>query len=206
MQSRRHLPARRRFLAISASAAALALLPQPSQAKLAILPEPLPPSTPIGSGAFTNAPGAWLRMIKRYPSLHPGKQSLAATASSRVREAELDHVNRLVNAQVQFRLDDRENWRPATTAGDCEDFAIRKLELLVKRFAWPRRSLTLATCRAETGQGHAVLLAHTSRGTYALDNRRADVMPWRALPYRWVAREEPGSPFALWRTIATEPA
>ncbi|HIP80230.1 MAG TPA: hypothetical protein EYH07_17455 [Kiloniellaceae bacterium] len=203
MPSRRPLPARRRFLAISASTVALALLPQRAQAKLAILPEPLPPSTPIGNGAFTNAPGARLRMLKRHPSLHPGKKELAAVASSRIREAELDHVNRLVNTEVRFRLDNREIWEPAAVSGDCEDFAIRKLELLVKRFGWPRNSLTLAICYAETGQGHAVLLAHTSRGSYALDNRRPAVLPWRALPYRWVAREEPGSPFALWRSIVT---
>lgn len=187
---------------MSIGAAALSLWPGQPQAKLATLPKPLPPSTPIGSGEFTAAPGAWLRMIKRFPALHPGKRALVAVTSTRVRETELDHVNRSTNAEVRFRLDGKEVWEPAITSGDCEDFAIRKLQLLTDRFGWPRRALTLAICRAETGQGHAVLLAHTSRGVYALDNRRPAVLPWRHLPYRWIAREEPGSPFALWRKIS----
>lgn len=142
-------------------------------------------------------------MIKRYPALHPGQKTLAVITSSRMRETELDHVNRSINTKVRFRLERKEVWEPAITSGDCEDFAIRKLQLLTARFDWPRQALTLATCHAETGQGHAVLLAHTSRGVYALDNRRPAVLPWRQLPYRWNAREDPGSPFALWRTISS---
>lgn len=192
---------RRFFLAAMTATATTAILPRQSQANLVVLPEPLPLSTPIGSGEFVNAPPAWLRFVERFPALHPGKVSLQRRASTKLREAELDYVQRLVNKEVLFTPEKRDVWLPAGRSGDCEDFAIRKLELLVQRFGWPRGALTLATCYAETGQGHAVLLAHTDRGVYALDNRRLPVMPWRALPYRWVAREAPGSPFALWRKI-----
>ncbi|HIP77818.1 MAG TPA: hypothetical protein EYH07_05075, partial [Kiloniellaceae bacterium] len=67
---------------------------------------------------------------------------------------------------------------------------------------WPRSALTLAACHIENGQGHAVLLVHTTQGVYALDNRRRGVEPWHRLPYKWIAREEPGAPFGLWRKLS----
>ncbi len=192
---------RRHLLAALTASLATAVLPRQSQANLVALPEPLPLSTPIGSGDFVHAPPAWLRLVKRFPALHPGSVQLQQRASTNLSEAELDYVQRLVNKEILFTPENKDVWLPASRAGDCEDFAIRKLQLLIQRFAWPRGALTLATCYAETGQGHAVLLAHTDRGVYALDNRRLPVTPWRDLPYRWVAREAPGSPFALWRKI-----
>ena len=192
---------RRCFLAATATSTVLAIRPGCLSASLTELPQPLPPSTAIGSGEFVAAPGGWLRLIKRYPEFHPGRFVLSPAASSKPREAELDHVQRLVNKSVRFRLEDRDTWQPATESGDCEDFSIKKLEILTRRFGWSRGALTIATCYAETGEAHAVLLAHTTRGVYVLDNRQEPVVPWRSLPYRWLAREEPGSPFALWREI-----
>jgi predicted transglutaminase-like cysteine proteinase len=195
---------RRHFLVtgLALAAPALGMLPGHAEAKLATLSKPLPPSTAMDSGKFVPAPAAWLRLIERFPALHPGKATLCSVASTTRREAELDHVQRLVNTGVRFRPESRDLWQPAALSGDCEDFAISKLARLTGEFGWPRGALTLATCRAESGQGHAVLLAHTARGTYVLDNRRAAVLPWRSLPYRWRAREEPGSPFDLWRALA----
>lgn len=196
---------RRGFMrgAITLSAAVLTagVLPAPAHARLTALPQPLPASTAIAGGDFVAAPAAWLRLVTRFPQLHPGKAKLCRVGATQAREAELVHVQRRVNASVRFQQEAEDLWQPAALSGDCEDFAICKLELLINEFGWPRGALTLATCSIESGQGHAVLLAHTERGAYVLDNRRAPVLPWRALPYRWRAREAPGSPFALWRAI-----
>ena len=140
--------------------------------------------------------------MKRLPALDPAATTLCCVDSQPQREAELVRVQRRVNGTMRFRKEPRDLWQFASLAGDCEDFAIRKLVLLTREYGWPRGALTLATCIAETGEGHAVLLAHTKRGTYVLDNRRAPVLPWQALPYRWRAREEPGAPFSLWRALA----
>jgi predicted transglutaminase-like cysteine proteinase len=193
---------RRHFLAAAATSLVLGIASRRAEAKLVALPQPLPPSTPIGEGKYVKAPAAWLRLVERFPDLHPGKFNPCRVASTKAREAELGHIQQLVNTSVRFRNEPKDVWRPAELSGDCEDIAIRKLQMLTRDFGWPRGALTLATCRAETGQRHAVLLAHTARGVYVLDNRRPAVLPWRALPYRWQAREEPGSPFALWRAIA----
>ncbi|WP_193367594.1 transglutaminase-like cysteine peptidase [Pelagibius marinus] len=192
---------RRGFMAAGAAGLALGALPGRASAKLIALPRPLPPSTAIAGGDFVAAPTAWLRLVARFPALHPGAIKPCRVPSTKLREAELVQVQREVNGKVRFQREAEDLWQPASLTGDCEDFAIRKLIILTREFGWPRGALTLATCTAETGQGHAVLLAHTERGAYALDNRRGPVLPWRALPYDWRAREAPGSPFALWRSI-----
>jgi predicted transglutaminase-like cysteine proteinase len=192
---------RREFMAAGAAGLALGALPGSAPAKLIALPRPLAPSTAIAGGDFVAAPAAWLRLVTRFPALHPGSTSPCRVPSTRLREAELVHVQREVNRKVRFQREAEDLWQPASLTGDCEDIAICKLIALTREHGWPRGALTLATCKAETGQGHAVLLAHTERGAYALDNRRGPVLPWRALPYDWRAREEPGSPFALWRSI-----
>lgn len=198
---------RRRFLAAASAelalgSLALGLLPGTAEAKLLALPRPLPPSSAIGSGAFVPAPPGWLQLVKRAPALDPASATLCCIDSQPQREAELVQVQNQVNGTMRFRKEVRDLWQLASLAGDCEDFAIRKLVLLTGEFGWPRGALTLATCRIETGEGHAVLLAHTERGTYVLDNRRPPVLPWQALPYSWRAREEPGAPFSLWRALA----
>ena len=201
---------RRRFLAAASAefalgglALALALSPGTAEAKLPALPRPLPPSSEIGSGTFVPAPTGWLQLVKRIPALDPAGATLCCIDSQPQREAELVRAQRQVNGTMRFRKETGDLWQLASMAGDCEDFAIRKLVILTRQFGWPRGALTLATCKAETGEGHAVLLAHTKRGTYVLDNRRAPVLPWRDLPYSWRAREEPGAPFSLWRALAT---
>lgn len=199
---------RRRFLAAASAQLALGSLgfvlhARAAEAKLAALSRPLPPSSTIGSGSFVPAPAGWLQLVKRIPSLDPAGATLCCIDSQPQREAELIQVQHQVNGTMRFRTEAWDLWQLASLAGDCEDFAIRKLVLLTREFGWPRGALTLATCKAETGEGHAVLLAHTKRGTYVLDNRRAPVLPWQALPYRWRSREEPGAPFSLWRALAT---
>lgn len=197
MLSRRHL------LCGLGGLAACAALPAAAQAAMTGLQGPLPPSSPMSAGAFVPAPSAWFALLRQRPELDPAHEAFEPMRLTVGRGAELIKVNKEINAAVRYRADaGRDFWEVGGREGDCEDIAIRKLQMLTRDFGWPRGALTLATCRAETGQRHAVLLAHTARGVYVLDNRRPAVLPWRALPYRWQAREEPGSPFALWRAIA----
>jgi len=57
--------------------------------------------------------------------------------------------------------------------GDCEDFAIGKLNRLVER-GWPIEQLRLACCYVETGEYHAVLAVDLEDRQMVLDNR----FPW----------------------------
>ena len=197
MLSRRHL------LCGLGGLAAAAALPAAAHAAMSGLPGPLPFSTAMSAGAFVPAPAAWFVLLRQFPELDPAGQPFAAAKLTIDRAAQIIKVNKEVNAAIRYRDDaDKDFWEVGGSEGDCEDFAIRKLQELTHGYAFPRGALTLAACRLDRGRGHAVLLVHSDKGVYVLDSLTPRVLPWRKLPYRWVAREEPGSPFRLWRALA----
>ena len=73
-----------------------------------------------------------------------------------------ERINSKVNASVSYMSDSEqhskpEHWVEAGTFGDCEDYALRKRELLLKA-GFARKDLHLACCWCETGEYHAALL------------------------------------------------
>ncbi len=194
---------RRRLIGVLAGVTATCALPAPGGANLTTLPATLPPSSAMRAAGFRAAPAAWFKLIKQHPELDLSAEPLAPVALTHAREVELALVHQQVNRLIRFRPDGPDRWQLVESEGDCEDYAIRKLFTLCQKYGWPRSALTLAACHIESGQGHAVLLVHSDRGVYALDNRRRHVEPWRRLPYRWIAREDPGAPFGLWRKLPT---
>lgn len=98
-----------------------------------------------------------------------------------MRLADLAEVNEEVNSLPYVADADRygrpEFWAEiSASGGDCEDFAIGKLNRLAAR-RWPIESLRLAACYVETGEYHAVLVAGTPTGDMVLDNRKPDPIP-----------------------------
>jgi len=167
------------------------------------LPGPLPLSTPMSAGDYVPAPAAWFALLREHPELDPAGSPLKPAKLTVRQAAELIQVNKEINAGMRYREDStRDVWEVGGREGDCEDYAIRKLSVLTQQYGFPRGALTLSACRLDRGRGHAVLLVHSDNGVYVMDNLTSRVLPWRKLPYRWVAREEPGAPFRLWRAIA----
>ena len=73
-----------------------------------------------------------------------------------------ERINSDVNASVSYKTDLEQYdkfdfWLEAKTLGDCEDYALRKRELLLKA-GFARKDLHLACCWCETGEYHAALL------------------------------------------------
>jgi len=190
-------------LGLGGVAATLAL-PAAAQAATLGLEGPLPVSSPMSAGRLIPAPAAWLNLLRNNPELTPRGSAFTPAHLSVARAAQLVKVNKEVNKAVAFRNDvsGDDFWEVADTQGDCEDYAIRKLKTLVDDHGFPRGALTLSACRLHDGRGHAVLLVHSSRGVYVMDSLTPRVLPWRKLPYSWVAREEPGAPFLLWRALS----
>ncbi len=107
--------------------------------------------------------------------------------------AVLDSVNRAVNSAVRPATDKEifgvpEFWTIPGSAGDCEDYAILKRRILIKR-GWPASALLLTVVRDENGEGHAVLTARTMQGDFVLDNKVDDVRLWHETPYKFVMRQ-----------------
>src|SRR3546814_515145 len=141
----------------------------------------MPTRTP-GRSAATRAiartlPSASCRSSPAAPAFRPAPPPWP-------RAAQLIAVNKRVNAALRYRDDaDEDLWEVGGHEGDCEDFAIRKLQELTRGYGFPRGALTLAACRLDRGRGHAVLLVHSDKGVYVMDNLTPRVLPWRKLPY-----------------------
>lgn len=163
---------------------------------------PLPRSTNMSTGKLIQAPAAWFALLRSHPELDPAESQHAPLKLTVSRAARLIKVNKEINKDIKFRSDEGDVWQVGNTEGDCEDYAIRKLRTLVQDHGFPRGALTLAACKLDRGIGHAVLLVHSDKGVYVLDNLAWRVTPWHKLPYQWIAREEPGSPFRLWRSLS----
>jgi predicted transglutaminase-like cysteine proteinase len=111
---------------------------------------------------------------------------------------ELIDVNRMVNRTItpvtdlEFYHRD-EVWTLPSAYGDCEDYVLLKRSELIRR-GWPTGSLLVTVVFDEVGQGHAVLLAVTSRGELVLDNKTDTVRPWHETAYRFVKRQSETDP------------
>jgi len=128
-------------------------------------------------------------------SAHPSAVSFTAD-----RRSELEQVQVATNAAIAPRANPAHAWDYASGgAGDCNTYALTKRQALIAR-GWPADDLLLAAAYDELGEGHLVLIARTSDGDFALDNRVDHVVEWSALPYRWISMQSQNSP-ARWVKI-----
>lgn len=120
--------------------------------------------------------------------------------------SDLQEVQGLVNAAVTYTGDqetygEREHWAIADTVGDCEDYALRKLDELLLR-GWPIDMLRLATAWTEGGEYHAVLVVVGALddqgivGNWVLDNRAPDIFQpsygFNGNLYKWHTIQQTG--------------
>lgn len=135
-------------------------------------------------GAFSRiaAQGCLLALFIGLQTGSPAaKASGAAVALTPERMSLLQEINNHVNATVQEVSDSeqygREDvWRiPTNGKGDCEDFALLKRQMLVRR-GFPASALSVIVGTNAQGEAHAVLSVSTDRGSYVLDNQRSAVV------------------------------
>lgn len=90
-------------------------------------------------------------------------------------------ANLLVNRAVTYRLEEVEHWAsPLETLtrgfGDCEDYAILKMALLLK-MGVPKNDMFLVIVDPEDSDAyHAILAVRHSNGFYILDNQKDVVL------------------------------
>ncbi len=123
------------------------------------------------------------------------------------RLSELDQLNRRINAEIAPATDLElygvvEYWTLPTTSGDCEDYALRKRQILMNR-GWPASALLMTVVRDEQGDGHAVLTVRTAQGDFILDNKVSDIKLWHQTGYKFVMRQSYVDP-RLWMSLAPD--
>jgi predicted transglutaminase-like cysteine proteinase len=137
---------------------------------------------------------------------YPNPISVGSGLYSKIKEINLD-----VNTSHSYATD-ASGWRvndywdimSAGESGDCEDFALTKMQELIN-YGVPVKNLQIATCYVEGGLGyHAVLMIQTqNRGALILDNRYDAVMDkesLEALGYKFHTYQAAGFDWASFST------
>ena len=81
-----------------------------------------------------------------------------------------------------------EYWSYPQGAGDCEDYALLKRNMLMQ-IGFASSDLLITVVRKPDGEGHAVLTVRTDRGDFVLDNLDAQVRHWQNTPYTFLKRQ-----------------
>ncbi|MGR7996964.1 MULTISPECIES: transglutaminase-like cysteine peptidase [unclassified Xanthobacter] len=148
----------------------------------------------------TSAPSGYVRFCAQ----HRGDCGSSGSQTSIIRldderAAELDRVNRGVNARIEPVTDldhfgETERWDyPDDGKGDCEDYVLEKRRTLLN-LGWPSSAMLITVVRDREGNGHAVLTVVTDRGDLILDNQEDDILSWKDTGYRYVKRQSQFDP------------
>jgi len=124
----------------------------------------------------------------------------------------LEQVNRDVNARIrpvhdldQYGFEDY--WtlpiKTGTLAGDCKDYVLEKRRLLMEHGV-PMSDLSITLGTTAWGEYHAVLLVHTDRGDYVMDNLSPWVTSWKDVTYTWSKRQSAANPDIWVRPIVAD--
>lgn len=155
----------------------------------------------------SQAPYGFIRFCEINPE-HCNAQTSEDTRidATPARLSELDEVNRNINQAIKPQTDleiygVNEYWTLPRVAGDCEDYALLKRQVLMQH-GWPASALLMTVVRDERGEGHAVLTARTAQGDYVLDNKTENVKIWHQTPYEFVMRQSYLNP-KVWVALET---
>jgi predicted transglutaminase-like cysteine proteinase len=156
------------------------------------------PNMTMRVGGSTSAPIGHTEFCQKFQAECVPSGGAAPLQLTEGRWRELIDVNRTINRTItpvtdlEFYHRD-ELWTLPSAYGDCEDYVLLKRSELIRR-GWPSGSLLVTVVFDEVGEGHAVLLAVTSRGELVLDNKTDAVRPWHETAYRYVKRQSETDP------------
>jgi predicted transglutaminase-like cysteine proteinase len=147
---------------------------------------------------WSNPPVGYIDFCRSYPEECTVQGSAMPEPLSERRWRDLQEVNTLANhliapaTDLEFYKTD-ELWALPETYGDCEDYVLLKRKWLIER-GWSSGALLVTVVFDEVGDGHAVLLARTSRGDFVLDNKTDAVRRWYDTAYHFVKRQSVRDP------------
>jgi len=174
---------------------------------------------PVRKPKRTLAPRGYREFIREKPFMSMVGHEMAEVKIGVDRWEALNRFNILVNNQAVYYPDEpgKDRWGPwriinGLRRGDCEDYAIHKLQALVAN-DWPRGACRLTICEVMSQKNllnyrdkpvyHCVLLVYEiNKGALILDNRRNKIIRvgvGAANEYRWIAEEWPDH--KMWRKL-----
>jgi predicted transglutaminase-like cysteine proteinase len=157
----------------------------------------LPPSSAMPAGqASAQAPAGFASFCLRFAGqCQTAPEAPAPLALDAMTVAKIAAVNHSVNREIRPEEDARhygraEYWTiPTDGYGDCDDYAVTKRAKLIAA-GIPANTLRLAVAVTRRNVRHAVLTVTTTQGDYVLDSLHDEILPWTALGYQWMMRQQ----------------
>lgn len=158
----------------------------------------------ISTGAETSKPYGHFNFCKSRPAECAKQAKAGPEKLGGKRWNTLVSVNAAVNKAIKPVSDAKkfgktEVWAYGGSSGDCEDYALTKRKKLISA-GFKRSNLRLTMVRLRSGEAHTVLVVHTEKGDYVLDNLRNDVRLWNSAGYRFVKMQD-GANSGNWLSI-----
>jgi predicted transglutaminase-like cysteine proteinase len=174
-------------------------------AQLIAAEQALSPSIP--NHGETSIPYGFDEFCKRFPIRSECQPNTSAKVAKKVEfSPELFKIMNQVSAKVNKEvtpLSDRDHFNEEEVwdypdqggnKGDCEDYALLKRARLIGKGLKPE-NMSFAVVKDQDGNGHLILIVHTTKGDFALDNLTNEVKIWYKTGYQFVKYQDPRNPY-----------
>lgn len=156
----------------------------------------LPASAQTTPEPDINLPYAWLEFC--------GKTQSPTCRVQNITTDDLAVINYIINTTISPQDDplEKDTWQPfpADRIGDCDDYAVSKMQALLA-LGVPPADMRLAAGKLDNGEKHIVLEVTLSGVVWVLDNRTPDsIYPPEQRPYAWQAIATQTSKAVIWST------
>lgn len=159
---------------------------------------------PMELGRVVPPPSGAGALCRELPWACDGTQATAPPAAAEVLRL-AEGINRAINRRYAAMSDRRrfgreDHWAVlGPRGGDCEDFALSKMQALLAAGVAPR-DLRVATVLDADRQPHAVLVVSVDDEDLVLDNLTDQILPWNATGYVFL-RMQDRDDGRLWRIV-----
>jgi predicted transglutaminase-like cysteine proteinase len=160
------------------------------------------------SGNIYGFTGSWPRGFRVLCQDHPEQCQIRAEAKPinyLQWESTIEDTNRAVNHSIKYRPDVVDHFDDSPEWGDCDDYALTKRDILLKRGFDPSTVLFLYAHLHgfEVGDDHIVLVVRTNYGLKVMDNLHDGVYDLGQMMVDWAYMEGTTNP-KNWRPIESD--
>lgn len=152
------------------------------------------------SGSNYGFTGSWPKGFRILCQDHP-EQCQIRKASKPVNylqwESTLEDVNREINHSIKYRTEAEDHFDDSPEYGDCDDYALTKRNVLLKKGFDPSTVLFLYVHLVGFPTDHTVLAVRTDYGLKVMDNRFDEVYDFDRMMIDWAFMEGAENPKAF---------
>jgi predicted transglutaminase-like cysteine proteinase len=151
------------------------------------------------SGSTYGFTGSWPRGFRVYCQENPEQCQIrieTPPVDYLEWESTLEDVNRSVNASIKYRSETLDHFDDGPEYGDCDDYALTKRNILLRRGFDASTLLFLYVHPHGMSEDHTVLVVRTDHGLKVMDNMGDEIYDFARMMADWAYMEGASNPKA----------